>query len=206
MSTPIGIERRRQILEGAKRVFAKRGYHDTNIGHICRDVGIARGTLYQYFDSKHQIFTHVVQGLLDRVRKFIDTTPKIELPTNFVPTMDDVLQYSQRSIKRCLNAVFEDEASLRIIVREAVGLDVRIDKIIRSIDDIVIIRFAEDIAAAQRLDVLRKDVEPRVAALFVLGGLQKLAIDALERKAPINLDKIARDATHLYMKGLLEVK
>ncbi|NUO53388.1 MAG: TetR/AcrR family transcriptional regulator, partial [Polyangiaceae bacterium] len=55
-------ERRQQILDSAKQVFAKRGYHDTNISHICEDLGIARGTLYQYFKSKHEVFAAIVEG------------------------------------------------------------------------------------------------------------------------------------------------
>ena len=54
-----GPERRRQILAGAKRVFARRGYHDTNISHICDDLGIGRGTLYQYFASKRDVFAAI---------------------------------------------------------------------------------------------------------------------------------------------------
>jgi AcrR family transcriptional regulator len=198
-------ERRRQILDSAKRVFARRGYHDTNISHICEDLRIARGTLYQYFQSKQDVFSAVVQDMLDRLRDAIAAEPPLELPPGFKPTPEQSMRYAAASLHRILEAVFEDEASLRILVREAIGLDVGIDKILRSIDDLVVDRCAADLAAAQRAGIVRRDVDPRTAALFMLGGVQKLALDVLgrDRKAKVDLRALALEATKLNMMGLV---
>jgi AcrR family transcriptional regulator len=196
-------ERRRTILESAKRVFARRGYHDTNISHICEDLGIARGTLYQHFTSKKDVFVAIVQEMLDRVREAIAQEPLVEIPPGLKPTRDDVLKYVASSSRRIFEAVFADEASLRILVREAVGLDVGIDAILQAIDALVIDRFAGDLEAAQRAGILRPDVEPRSAALFVLGGVQKLALDALSRQKTIDLRALAIEVTKMQMLGLL---
>ena len=198
-------ERKRQILDSAKRVFARRGYHDTNISHICDDLRIARGTLYQYFQSKQDVFSAVMQDMLDRLRAAVAAEPTLEVPAGFRPTRDQAIRYAAASLHRVLEAVFEDEASLRILVREAVGLDVGIDAILRSIDDLVVDRCASDLAAAQRAGVLRADVDPRMAALFVMGGIQKLALHALgrDREARIDLRALALEATKLNMMGLL---
>jgi AcrR family transcriptional regulator len=198
-------ERRRQILDSAKRVFAKRGYHDTNISHICADLRIARGTLYQYFQSKQDVFSAVVQDMLDRLRAAIDAEPALDVPAGFRPTRDQAIRFAAASLHRVLEAVFEDEASLRILVREAIGLDVGIDAIVRSIDDLVVDRFASDLAAAQRAGIVRADVDPRTAALFVMGGIEKLALHALGRdgRGRVDLRALALEATKLNMMGLL---
>jgi len=196
-------ERRRQILESAKRVFARRGYHDTNISHICEELRIARGTLYQHFQSKQDVFAAVVQDMLDRLRAAIAAEPPVEIPAGLRPARDQVIRYAAASLHRVLEAVFEDEASLRILVREAVGLDVTIDAIVHAIDALVVDRCAADMAAGQRAGILRADVDPRTAALFVLGGVQKLALDALGRDRKIDLRSLALQATTLNMMGLL---
>ncbi len=198
-------ERRRQILDSAKRVFARRGYHDTNISHICEDLRIARGTLYQYFQSKQDVFSAVVQDMLDRLRDAIAAEPAIDIPAGFKPTPEQSMRYAAASLHRILEAVFEDEASLRILVREAIGLDVGIDEILRAIDDLVVDRCAADLAAAQRAGIVRSDVDPRTAALFMLGGVQKLALDVLgrDRKAKVDLRALALEATKLNMMGLV---
>lgn len=195
-------ERRRTILESAKKVFARRGYHDTNISHICEALGIARGTLYQHFQSKKDVFAAIVQGMLDRVREAIAREPVVDIPPGLRPSRAEVVAYGTASLRRILEAVFADEASLRILVREAVGLDVGIDAIVHAIDAIVVDRFASDLAAAQKAGVVRADVEPRAAALFVLGGVQKLALDALAREEPLDLGVLARQVIQIEMLGL----
>jgi AcrR family transcriptional regulator len=197
-------ERRRQILDSAKRVFAKRGYHDTNISHICEAMGIARGTLYQYFTSKKDVFAAIVEEMLARVREAVAREPVVQIPPGFRPTRDQVLQFTASSLQRVLEAVFADAASLRILVREAVGLDVGIDAILHSIDELVIDRFASDLEVARRAGIIRADVDPRAAALFVLGGVQKVALDALgSDDGAIDLGALALRVTRMNMLGLL---
>lgn len=45
-------ERRQQILDAAKHVFAEAGYHGASINAIIERAEIARGTFYLYFESK----------------------------------------------------------------------------------------------------------------------------------------------------------
>lgn len=197
-------ERRRRILECAKGVFARRGYHETNISHICEAMGIARGTLYQYFTSKKDVFAAIVEEMLGRVREAVAREPVVQIPPGFRPTREQVLQYTAASLQRVLEAVFADAASLRILVREAVGLDVGIDAILHSIDELVIDRFASDLEAARSAGIIRADVDPRAAALFVLGGVQKVALDALGNDSgAIDLGALALRVTRMNMLGLL---
>jgi len=42
-------ERRAQVLRHAKRIFAHKGYHRTNVADIISRARIARGTFYLYF-------------------------------------------------------------------------------------------------------------------------------------------------------------
>lgn len=198
-----GAERRQQILDGAKRVFASRGYHNTNISHICSDLGIARGTLYQYFGSKKEVFSAIIEDLLERLRAVIARVPPLELPVGVRPTREQAFAYSTRSLEIVLEAVFADEDALRILVREAVGLDVDIDSILRAIDDMVVERFTRDLAVAQQAGIVRSDVDPHTAALFTLGGIQKLALDALGRDGGVDLHALAEQATRMEMTGLL---
>src|SRR5262245_8553766 len=93
-----GPERRRRILDGAKKVFAARGYHETNISHICDDLGIARGTLYQYFTSKRDVFAAIIDGLLERLRDVIAREGPIPMPSTR-PTRDQIVRFVARRLR-----------------------------------------------------------------------------------------------------------
>jgi len=48
--------KRRQILEGARRVFLASGFDGASMGEIAKAAGVSKGTLYVYFDSKEKLF------------------------------------------------------------------------------------------------------------------------------------------------------
>ncbi len=53
--------RREQILNGATRVFAEKGYHEAGIADIATDLGIGHGTFYRYFTNKKDIVDQAVE-------------------------------------------------------------------------------------------------------------------------------------------------
>jgi AcrR family transcriptional regulator len=52
--------KRRQILEGARRVFFERGYEAASMNDITRAAGVSKGTIYAYFSGKEQLFEALV--------------------------------------------------------------------------------------------------------------------------------------------------
>ncbi|MGU3407310.1 TetR/AcrR family transcriptional regulator [Methylobacterium brachiatum] len=53
-------DKRRQILEGARRVFLASGFDGASMGEIARAAGVSKGTLYVYFDSKEALFEALI--------------------------------------------------------------------------------------------------------------------------------------------------
>ena len=52
--------RRVEILEQAEKIFAAKGFHNTSVAEIAGASGFAVGTLYQFFESKEQLYTVVL--------------------------------------------------------------------------------------------------------------------------------------------------
>ena len=48
--------RRTQILDGARRAFAKHGFHETTVAHLEEEIGLSRGAIFSYFPSKLDLF------------------------------------------------------------------------------------------------------------------------------------------------------
>ena len=53
--------KRRQILEGARKVFMELGFDAASMGEIARTAGVSKGTLYVYFADKHRLFEAIVE-------------------------------------------------------------------------------------------------------------------------------------------------
>ena len=56
-------ERRNQILDAAALLFARKGYKGATIREIAREAGVAEGTIYNYFDSKHDLLISLPQRI-----------------------------------------------------------------------------------------------------------------------------------------------
>src|SRR6201992_4190998 len=53
--------KRRQILDGARRVFLADGFDGASMNDIARVAGVSKGTLYVYFNSKEALFTALIR-------------------------------------------------------------------------------------------------------------------------------------------------
>lgn len=60
---PAGTDpaKRRQIIEGASRVFSTMGFDAASMNDIAREAGVSKGTLYVYFDHKEELFTVLIE-------------------------------------------------------------------------------------------------------------------------------------------------
>ncbi len=57
-------ERRSELIAAAQRLFYTRGYNNTSVSDIVRDVGVAQGTFYYYFDSKTAVLRALVEEMV----------------------------------------------------------------------------------------------------------------------------------------------
>ena len=196
--------RQRQILDCAKRVFAERGFHAANISHICKAAGIGRGTLYQYFASKHSVLEAILRETLERVRNLMERQSVVHVPLASPDrlTRGQAIEWSARRLRAVLDTVFEDEHTLRILLREAVGLDVDVEKILGEIDDGLIAILERGLHALRDAGIVR-DLDTRIAATMIVGAIEKLALAALRSDVPIDLDALAREASRLHGIGTL---
>ncbi len=49
-------ERRRQILDGARRAFAQHGYQNATVVRLEGEIGLSRGAIFSYFPTKLDLF------------------------------------------------------------------------------------------------------------------------------------------------------
>lgn len=60
-------QRRLAILDAALSVFAERGFEAARLDDVAARAGVAKGTLYLYFDDKEKLFEEVVRGAVNPI-------------------------------------------------------------------------------------------------------------------------------------------
>ena len=59
--------RRAQILEGARRCFARHGYSGATVARLEQEIGLSRGAIFNYFPSKQDLFAAAAIATSTRV-------------------------------------------------------------------------------------------------------------------------------------------
>src|SRR3981081_2865783 len=62
-SESVGNDKRSRILDAAQSLFLRYGVKRTALDDVVREAGIAKGTLYLYFDSKDALFAAIAERL-----------------------------------------------------------------------------------------------------------------------------------------------
>ena len=65
-------ERQEQILDTAVRLFAERGYSETDTQLLAEELRVGKGTIYRYFPSKRDLFLAAADRVMRLMRQRID--------------------------------------------------------------------------------------------------------------------------------------
>lgn len=113
--------KRRQILDGARRVFFERGFEAASMDAITRAAGVSKATIYAYFPSKE----HLIAALVS-IEKREQAERFIELATEERPVAEALASVGARIIL----AMSRPEAVARL--RLVVGIAPRMPEIGRA--------------------------------------------------------------------------
>jgi AcrR family transcriptional regulator len=74
--------KRRQILDGASKVFMDLGFDGASMGEIARAAGVSKGTLYVYFADKNRLFEAIVEAeMLEQSKVAFNFDPERDVAT-----------------------------------------------------------------------------------------------------------------------------
>jgi len=164
-------ERRQQILNAAREVFAKRGYAQTTVDDIVAQAGVARGTFYLYFDDKRAAFAELVDRFATQLSSKIVriTTDDPERP---------VAEQVRDNIRAIIGVCLAERVMTKILFTDAPGVDHEFQSRIVSFYDTVMQLLIESLKDGQALGIVA-DGEPRVMASLSLGALKELLYQAV---------------------------
>ena len=81
------LERRRQqILDAARRCFARQGFYETSMQDVFREAGLSAGAVYRYFKSKDELVQAISASVFDRMAAAIEGA----LAEEPVPGLDEI--------------------------------------------------------------------------------------------------------------------
>jgi AcrR family transcriptional regulator len=190
-------ERRQQILQHARDVFARRGYHAAKIEEIVTAAGIGRGTFYLYFEDKRAVFDEIVDGAFTRIGMAIVRVD----PKDPARSVGDQVQ---ENIRRVVGTLLEDRATTKILLTDAVGIDPAFDRKLHSFYDVVERLLVESLREGQQLGIVAPG-NARMFAHLMLGALKEILYIVVRRKGLYSEKEVVDGIYDFLGQGCLRV-
>jgi len=191
-------DRRRQLLDAATWVFARKGYRNSGIGDIIARAGVARGTFYLYFPSKQQIFLTLVEDFHHQVRQALATldgaarAARAEGPQAALAA----------SFRTWLAFFAAHRDATRVILREASSIDPRFEAGFADLRRIAVEHFAARFRAFQQTGTARASIDPVLAAHLQIGMFDELLIAYVLEDEQADVDTLARQLAEFEWLGI----
>jgi TetR/AcrR family fatty acid metabolism transcriptional regulator len=187
-------DKRDLILRAATRVFARRGYFNAQVADLAREAGVAAGTVYLYFRSKDDLLASIFERVMREARAEARAALKgIDDPVDRLRALAR-LHLDRLGRDRDLAVVFQVELrqSTKFMerlssthLREYLGL------------------IRDTIAEAQARGLVRRQVNPMLAAKVVFGALDEMATNWILSKRKYSLVAEADVVMDLIVHGLV---
>jgi TetR/AcrR family fatty acid metabolism transcriptional regulator len=192
-ATVVGDFRRGQILDAARRVFARQGLDGATVDHIARAARVAKGTIYLYFKSKDEILKHAVHEDLEALGRetipvISGTGPIEDRLRTFLRAMLTFFDRQRGFIDLCQ---MELTAELRRRVRHDFG----------EVYQAQARAWQAALVDAVKTGAVR-DIDPRHTALAIVSFTHGLAIQRLRGWTDATLDADIAQASRILWKGL----
>ena len=91
-------DRKTQILDAAKQSFATFGYKATTVDHVAKVANVGKGTIYNFFKNKEQLFQEIISDLLLEMKNQAESVidDNNSLKENVHIALYELLQYRRR--------------------------------------------------------------------------------------------------------------
>ena len=159
------VDRRRQILDAAVRVFARQGFHACRVSDIADEAGVAYGLVYHYFKSKDQVMNELFTERWSLLLSAIDEVDAQPISPRL--KLDAVARFIIESYRH-------DPELMGVIIVEVTRAAnsfgrTHLPQINRAYQSI-----AKIISDAQARGVFRDDVDADLASMWFYGAIEQL--------------------------------
>ncbi len=197
---PIVVDKERkraEILEAAMTVFAQKGFHRSRMEEVAVAARIGKGTIYEYFDSKHQLLQALHGYMLAKLKDYYaQELHGIEEPPEIIRRFLGAALVSFRQWEPFFYVFCdvwaeagraEQQSLLRMQLRDAYQ---------SSIDDLTMVVEAGVAGGFFRCD------HPRLAAEHILASVDGLALHWLYDDQAFDLEEMTESLTRAVMRSL----
>lgn len=161
------------ILLCAEKIFAQKGYYQTQVSDISTLAHVAKGTIYQYFTTKEHLFTSLIERYVGEWEKEV----RLNLD-DFIgagDTKDYARAYLTHRMVKTIAFFLKNENRTKIILRMSLGLNEVIEQVISIFEETVLKTIISDIRLGKKFGHIDPNINEELRANGLLGGIIRVA-------------------------------
>lgn len=152
-------DKKERILKAAASVFAERGFAGTDVAQIAARAGVAKGSLYNYFDNKEDLYLFVCRDGIERSRQAVygDIQPQWEIQRQI-----------EHIFRQGVSFALSHPEYIRLYINvSSAGMERFADKLTMEVEKHTADYLKDLIREGVRRGAVRKDVDVNLAAFLV---------------------------------------
>lgn len=173
--------RSQDVLEAAVRVFHKKGYASASIQDIADEVGVLKGSLYHYIDSKEDLLARLFEDSAGHFLAMLDEASSLDAPS---------VERLRRFAYSCSFWYLQNIERVTIYANEWKHLTGKRLKVVVGIREDYERRLANLIGEVKDAGEARPDLDVNFATYYIFGALNGLP-DWYRRRGPDPAERIA---------------
>ena len=185
--------RREQVLRHAKRIFARKGYHRTNVADIIGRARIARGTFYLYFQNKKDLFEVLLEEVLTELSARI-------LRLKVGPDSLNPVEQLRANLRRVVTYVLEERELTDILLNHSTGFDSDLDNKILNFYDRIAALIQRSLDLGIEMQLVR-ETDTRAIAYSILGAIKEV-IGLLSRDGAADANRLVESILDFGLRGV----
>ncbi|PIE82364.1 MAG: hypothetical protein CSA11_00840 [Chloroflexi bacterium] len=186
-------KRETEVYATAARLFARKGFHATRMQDIANELGMQKGSLYYYFNSKDELLRKLVTGSVQEAQSSLQAILETERPPaqKLATALDEHLRILQQNAD--LHLINAQEILMSLDAETAVTTKA----ILKEYENTWAAIVQEGIDAGH----FRSDLDPKIVIKALL-GLTNSTLTWFEPAGRLSRQEIAQIFAELIMNGL----
>lgn len=188
-------DKKERVMRAAIEEFQAHGFEKAKIEVIAQNAGVAKGSIYQYFDDKKELFLYSVTWVLEHFMKVIDR----QTPLQDMDVYDYFLSGSRERFELLKREPLLVEFSMDVASGKYASLAKEANSELYRIGEEYELRL---IANGKKRGTIRDDLDDKILLLFFQGVTEKFTREIMARAKEFKYEPMEEDFGE--MESLIE--
>ena len=184
--------KRELIIEAAEKIFSQKGFFQAKVEEIAAEAGVGKGTVYEYFASKEEVFKQMLLEVSKDIQLEILKADENSTATEKIETI----------VKQHLNFILKHKNMAKMMMQEHLTMSDEMFQSLKASKEEKLKALQNIVAKGIKNGEFREDISPKVTSHLIFGANLSLSGDILEGDNGMSTDELTHRVIDMILYGI----